>query len=200
MSCAGTNYVVPGADPCAQDSGGVQTITGGNGILVTGTPTVPIVSSKPVICQFTKLSNQLQTAVGPTIVSFNALAGWIDPNSQNYIWYVSGSTTRFQVNTAGVYQFEFALLVNGNGASWNTQRQPQVYMIRGTSSALLQQSIFVPSGNGYAAQVTGTLSVQVGDFLECHLIGNNTSGLTQIQGFDGVFDYNTTFTYTYIRP
>jgi hypothetical protein len=222
MSCAGDNYVVPGADPCA---GGVNSITAGAGISITGTPSAPTVTntgiqsliagegisitsrpanstinSNPAICQFYKLSNQNQTSPGPTIIWFNAEQTWRDINSESYIWYQLGSTTRFQVIRSGVYQLEFALLVNGAGASWNTQRQAQIFVIRGGSSALLQQSVFVPSGNGYGAQVTGTLKFEIGDFIECHLVGNNTSGLTQIQGFDGGFDYNTTFTWTYIRP
>jgi hypothetical protein len=206
MSCPGANYIVPGADPCAGGGGGggVQSVAGGAGISITGDPTtIPIVNSQPIICQFLKTSNQTQLSVGPTSIFWNNVVQWKDANSENYIWFNGISATTFRANTRGVYTLELDIRVLNNGATWTTPREIQIVIQRAADPSVftrLRETLFPPSGNDYNATVFGTIALQDGDLVNCQLFGDNTTGNALIQGLSGVLDFNTTFTWTFIRP
>jgi hypothetical protein len=163
------NYVVPGANPCAP--------------------------SDLFIGSYYKSVNQTGIS-GTTNVTFDLTQSW--NNTGGYITHTNGSAD-FTVVKPGLYQVEFALLVTGNSATWSTQKQASINIVRGINNAILQQSTTVPSGNGYGIQVTGTLYLLSGDVVRCLNVGSLTSGNVLINGLQNVFDYNTTFTWTFLR-
>jgi hypothetical protein len=147
------------------------------------------------IAQYYKSANQSKSTA-TTPVSFDLTQSW--NNTGGYIIHVPGSSN-FTVVQSGLYQVEFALTVFGNSATWNAGKSAAINVNRGGTQALLSTTITPPSGNGYSAQVVGTLYLQAGDILQCNLNGTLLTGSVLIAGVANVFDYNTTFTWTFIR-
>lgn len=147
------------------------------------------------IGQYYKSTNQLGPS-GTTNITFDLTQPW--NNTGSYITHVNG-TADFVVQQQGLYQVEFALLVFGNGATWVSQKQASINIVRGLNNAILQQSTSVPSNNGYGIQVTGTLYLLKGDIVRCLSVGGLTGGNVSIQGLANIFDYNTSFTWTFIK-
>ena len=147
------------------------------------------------IAQYYKSTNQ-NGASGTTNITFDLTQPW--NNIGGYVSHIDGSTD-FTINKSGLYQVEFALLVFGNGATWVSQKQASINIVRGINNAILQQSTTVPSNNGYGIQVTGTLYLVAGDIIRCLNVGGLTSGNVSIQGLANTFDFNTTFTWTFIN-
>jgi hypothetical protein len=85
MSCPGDNYVVPGANPCNQVDG-VQSISAGTNITITGTPTVPIISVTQSALPYTLTG----TTAGATIT--NRAIGSGNPLFQNTFNLISQIT------------------------------------------------------------------------------------------------------------
>jgi hypothetical protein len=146
------------------------------------------------IGQYYKSTNQTAGS-GSVNITFDRSQPW---NNGNYITQVTGSTTQFVVNQEGLYQLEFALNVFGNSATWTAGKSANINIVRGSTQSLLSSTITPPSTNGYAAQVTGTLYLQKGDIIQCNNNGVLTAGSVLIAGLANLFDFNTTFTWTFI--
>jgi hypothetical protein len=147
------------------------------------------------IGQYYKSANQ--TAVSGSVnVTFDRTQTW---NNGSNIIQNPGSTTQFKVIQEGLYQVEFALTVFGNSATWNAGKSASINLARGSTQSLLQTTITPPSGNGYSAQVVGTLYLLKDDILQCNLNGTLLTGTVLIAGVANVFDYNTSFTWSFIR-
>jgi hypothetical protein len=160
---------------------------------MSGNFVVPV--NELYVAQYYKSTNQTGIS-GTTNITFDLTQPW--NNTGGYITHVSGSTD-FVVVQPGLYQVEFALLVTGNSATWTSQKQASINIVRGLNNAILQQSTWVPSGNGYGIQVTGTLYLLRGDIVRCLNVGALASGTVLINGLTNTFDFNTTFTWTFIR-
>lgn len=205
MSCPGDLYVVPGANPCAGGGGGVaslQGITGAVNLASTdGSVQFTVVGqnldiSAPLyIGQYYRTANEVLSS-GSDNITFQAAQNW---NNDNGYITINLPAQTFNVVQPGLYQVEFALTVAGNGATWTAGRSAAIAVLRGTNQSLLQQTITPPSGNGYTAQVVGTLRLIAGDIITCVHNGNNTSGSVSATGLANVFDYNTTFTWTFLK-
>jgi hypothetical protein len=205
MSCVGDNYIVPGADPCNQGGGGVTSIQALTGdVLVTSNDSSIIVNTitgglnleqQLFIGQYYRTANEVLSS-GSDNITFQAAQSW---NNDNGYITINLPAQTFNVVQAGLYQVEFALTVAGNGATWTAGRSAAIAVLRGTNQSLLQQTITPPSGNGYTAQVVGTLRLNAGDIITCVHNGNNTSGSVSATGLANTFDYNTTFTWTFLK-
>ena len=147
------------------------------------------------IGQYYKSVNQT-VGSGSVNVTFDRAQPW---NNGNYISQVPGSATQFVVNQEGLYQLEFALHVFGNNATWTTGKTININLARGSTQSLLQTTVNPLSTAGYSAQVTGTLYLQGGDIIQCNNTGVLTAGSVIIAGLANVFDFNTTFTWTFIN-
>jgi hypothetical protein len=160
---------------------------------MSGNYVVPV--NNLFIGQYYKSTNQT-AASGSVNVIFDSQQPW---NNGNYITQNPGSVTQFIVNQSGLYQLEFALLVFGNSATWSAGKSANINISRGSTQSLLSTTITPPSTNGYAAQVVGTLYLQVGDIIQCNNTGTLATGSVIIAGLANTFDFNTTFTWTFIR-
>jgi hypothetical protein len=88
-----------------------------------------------------------------------------------------------------------------NGANWlgGTIKQAQIAVIRGTNQVVLASTAVI-SQNSYNMQVVGTIELLLNDVIQCgHLAQSLTSGTPQLLALQNEFDYNTTFTWTFIR-
>jgi len=205
MSCPGDLYVVPGAAPCAGGGGGVASLQG-----ITGAINLTSTDSS---VQFTVGGQNLNIAAPLFIgqywrvgaeslgfpsdnITFTDAQTWNNTNG-----YITASlpSQSFTVVQAGIYQVEFALTIAGNNATWNGSRSASIHVTRGTNQSLLQQSVNPLSGNSYYIQVVGTLRLNAGDVITCVHNGNNLTGNVLAVGLQNTFDYNTTFTWTFLK-
>ena len=60
-----------------------------------------------------------------TDITFDLTANW--NNDGEYITHTNG-TTNFTVNKAGLYQLEFNISINANGATWNNSINKTVHL------------------------------------------------------------------------
>jgi len=208
MSCPGDLYVVPGANPCGSGGGGVtslQGITGAVNLTSTdGTVQFSVggnnlnIDAPLFIGQYYRSSGEV-LASGVDTITFTNAQTWT--NNPGYITWTTagGQGGSFTVVQPGVYQVEFALTILGAAATWTGARSANISILRGTNQSLLQQNVNPLSGTGYAIQIVGTLRLNAGDVITCVHNGTNTSGLVTAQGLANIFDYNTTFTWTYLK-
>jgi hypothetical protein len=211
MSCGGDLYVVPGADPCAGGGGGggvtsLQGITGAVNLTSTaGTVQYSVagnnlnIDAPLFIGQYYRTSGEVLVS-GVDTITFQAEQTW--NNNPGYITWntVGGQGNSFTVVQPGVYQVEFALSINANGCTWSAGRSANISVLRGTNQSLLQQNVNPLSGIGYSIQIVGTLRLNVGDVITCSHNGVNITGPGVIAvGLQNTFDYNTTFTWTYLK-
>jgi len=172
MSCAGDNYVVPGADPCTEP------------------PSL-------FIGQYFKLTNQTLTS-GATDVIFNALQPW--NNSDGYIQHTSG-TSDFTVVKTGLYQLEFNVSILGTSStSTDLLKQISINITRAplTEQVTIAQNASIPSGRSYGQSVNATFYLLVGDVVDCR-VSNTFTGVAVLLGLANSFDLNTWFTWRYIN-
>lgn len=147
------------------------------------------------IGQYYKSVNQI-TGSGSIAVTFDREQSW--NNTGGYITHNSGSAD-FVVVQSGLYQVEFALTVAGNGATWTAGKTGSINIVRGVNNALLAQSANPLTNTAYTIQVAGTLYLLAGDIIRCVNNGVTTAGSVSVSGIANTFDFNTTFTWTFIR-
>jgi hypothetical protein len=207
MSCPGDLYVVPGAAPCAGGGGGVTSLQGITGAVNLASADGSVqyavggqnldISAPFYIGQYYRVGGEVLTS-GVDQITFTDAQDWNNDNGYITINLPTPSQN-FTVVQAGIYQVEFALTINGNSATWSGGRSASISVLRGTNQSLLQQNVFAPSGNGYALQVVGTLRLNAGDVITCVHNGTNITGNVIAAGLANVFDYNTTFTWTFLK-
>jgi len=209
MSCAGDLYVVPGADPCSGGGGaGVASLQGLTGALnLTSTDgsvqystggTNLNISAPLFIGQYYRATGEVLGS-GTDQITFELAQTW--NNTNGYItWTVAGGQGgNFTVVQAGIYQVEFALTILGSAATWNGGRSASIAVLRGTNQSLLVQTVNPISGQGYVIQIVGTLRLNAGDVITCVHGGTNLTGQVTAAGLTNTFDYNTTFTWTFLK-
>jgi len=135
---------------------------------------------------------------GNTNISFDSTQAW--NNVGGKITHTNGTTT-FTVASAGIYQLEFksVISVTGTTLSTTTNRNIAVDVTRGGNSSEIQTSASTVAGQAYAQSVSGTLQLLVGDVITLRLACVFTGTAPQALGVQNVFDYNTAFTWTFIK-
>jgi hypothetical protein len=205
MSCPGDLYVVPGANPCAGGGGGVASLQGITGAvnLTSTDSSVQFtvggqnlnISAPLFIGQYYRVGAE-SLGSGVDTITFTNAQTW--NNDNGYITASLPSQT-FTVVQAGIYQVEFAVTIAGNSATWSGSRSASIHVTRGTNQSLLQQTVNPISGQSYFLQIVGTLRLNAGDVITCVHNGTNSSGNVLAVGLQNTFDYNTTFTWTFLK-
>lgn len=181
------------------DGGGIQSITAGSGIDISGTPQNPIIAAAvPIVYQGTYYKSASQNLInGNTNVTFDQTASWNNPNG--YITHVSGSKD-FTVVQTGLYQLEFNYAVNANGATWSGSQTKQALILvkRGTTEGIIQNSAAIQSSISYAQLSNATYYLQTGDEVSCQIFCNFAVATPNIIGLTNSFDLNTWFSWRFI--
>ena len=185
------DFVAIGWDDAAQ-----RVITSPNG---TGLNYVAYLSDIPqvYVAQYYNSVAQNLTS-GNTNLSFDSTQTW--NNVGGKITHTNGTTT-FTVVQAGIYQLEFKSVISLNAAtlSTTTNRNIAVDITRGGNTSEIQTSASTVAGQAYAQSVSGTVELLVGDVITLRLACTFTGGPPQALGVANVFDYNTAFTWTFVK-
>ena len=161
---------------------------------INGLPTVPFVA------QYYKTATQ-NFPTGLTDVTWQSAQPWT--NTGGYITQTNTST--FTVQRPGVYQFEFAVAISANAQTWTTtpSKDIRINVIRppGAAQAFFFNRITPQNPLDWANSVIGTGALTTGDQIVCNLGQTlTTAGSCLIQSLSNVFDTNTAFTWTLIKP
>lgn len=132
---------------------------------------------------------------GTLDITFDTSMNWT-----NTTYISQTSSNEFTVNIDGIYQLEFNVAVNPNGATWtNFSKICQIDITRGSESSLTSQYGYANTGSFYALQTSATYELLQGDIISCEAVSVHT-GTPQIAPISGVnFDLNTFFTWTLIK-
>jgi len=136
-----------------------------------------------------------------TDITFDALGTW--NNVGGYITHVSG-TKDFTVVQAGLYQLEFNVSIDANGATWNNSVNKSV-AIDITRIGIPEQAVIINTGmkqNGlsYQQQVASSYYLQVGDIINCRTVLAYATATPFVVPLQNTFDLNTFFSWRFISP
>lgn len=186
------------------DGGGIQSITAGSGIDISGTPQNPIVATlTPIVYQGTYYKLALQNlSSDATDITFDETASWNITNG--YITHTNGSKD-FTVAQAGLYQLEWNATIIANGATWNTITSKQISIdITRTFDppkaevVVIPQNAFIPSNTNYGQSLCCTFRLEVDDVINCRVVNTFTGGPAYVNPVQNIFDLNTWFSWRFI--
>lgn len=148
--------------------------------------------------QYYKSVNQNLTN-GSTDITFDLTQTW--NNTGSYITHTSG-TANFVVVQSGLYQLEFNLTVNANGATWNvgTNKVISIDITRGVTpeTVAFGQANNTATLTNYIQSTCATYYLMTGDIINCRCQSNYATATPNAAGAVG-FDLNTWFTWKYIQ-
>jgi len=134
-----------------------------------------------------------------TDITFDVVATW--SNANGYITHTNG-TTDFTVAVAGLYQLEFNISINANGATWNTalNKAVSIDITRPTiaEQAVIQNNALVANNTSYQQAVASSFYLNVGDVINLRSTLAFASATPFAVGIQNTFDLNTFFTWRYI--
>ncbi len=175
---------------------GATGATGSDGPLGATGATGPAGITAPLYqATYYKSANQNLTN-GSTDITFDQDASW--NNDNGLITHTSGSTN-FVVVQAGLYQLEFNLSVNANGATWNTANS-KVVSIDITRSpnaeqVVIGQTALTATTQNYTQSVVSTFGLEAGDIINLRVQGNYATATPFAQGVQNTIDLNTWFSW-----
>jgi len=150
------------------------------------------------IAQYYKSANQ-NLVSGSTDITFDLTQPW--NNTGGFISHTNG-TTVFTVNQSGLYQLEFNLTVNANGATWNvgTNKVISIDITRIGSAEVVAfgQANNTATTTSYIQSTSATFYLNIGDIINCRCQNNFATATPNAAGAIG-FDLNTWFTWKYIQ-
>jgi hypothetical protein len=165
---------------------GVLALDGAAGVLTTKTG------------QYYRTSLQSLTS-GSTDIIFQAAQSWTDLTSISW----TGPSAAFTVAVKGLYQLEFAVSVDANGATWTigTNKGASIDITRPPSAEviILPTNALMASGVNYGQVATATYALEIGDVINCR-VANTFSTATPFAIPQSGFDLSTFFTWTLIKP
>ena len=166
----------------------------------TGTINMAISFPSVPVYQATYYKSVQQNLVNAnTDITFDVVATWSNPNG--YITHTSG-TTNFTVVVAGLYQLEFNLSINANGATWNNavNKAVSIDITRTTlgEQAVIQNNALTAVNTSYQQAVSSSYYLNVGDIINLRSTLAFASATPFAVGILNTFDLNTFFTWQYI--
>ncbi len=177
---------VPTAQDITIDNTGVLSLDGATGALTTK--------------QGFYYLNAPQNLTSPnTTVVFTDATSWTDNTAITW----TGPSASFTVAQKGIYQLEFNVTVNANGAAYTTTSNKSAIIditrAPAASQAIFLQSALMATAANYAQCVSATIELEVGDVIGCRVANTFTGGPPNIVQFAAPIDYATVFTWTLIR-
>ena len=173
-------------------TGAASTVTGPTGSTGPTGPTGAAPAFKGG--QYYKSAVQTLTS-GSTDVTFDSSAPWTDVSA-----ITQTSPTDFTVQTSGIYQLEFFATILANGATWTTtsNKGVSIDITRGAipEQVVIPSNALIASAVNYAQQTLGTVSLQVGDVINCRVANTFAGGPAQVQCVQNTYDINTFFNWT----
>ena len=134
-----------------------------------------------------------------TDITFDQDAAW--NNAGGYITHVAGSKD-FVVVKAGIYQLEFNLSVNANGATWNvnTNKIVSIDITRSPNAeqVVIGQTSLVATTQSYTQNVVSTFNLEAGDIINLRHFGNFATATPFVLGLQNTIDLNTWFTWRFV--
>jgi len=159
---------------------------------------IQLQSATQSVYQATYYKSVQQNLVSPnTDITFDVVAAW--NNANGYITHSSG-TANFTVAVAGLYQLEFNISVNANGATWNntSNKAVSIDVTRSTEQAVIQNNALTAINTSYQQAVASSFYLNVGDIINLRSTLPLSSGTPFAVGILNTFDLNTFFTWRYI--
>ena len=178
--------------------------TGATGATGPAGPT----GSAPQVYQATYYKSSAQNLTsGNTDITFGLTGSWNNPGT----YIAQTAPTDFTVGITGLYQMEFNVFVNANGASWNslTNKNAAITVTRGASeqAVIANTALQAHAGGGgggagvgvnYAQCVSGTYYLHASDVINLRIANTFTGGPPSAEGLLNTFDLNTFFTWRFI--
>ena len=132
-----------------------------------------------------------------TDITFDLTGAW--NNDGGYITHTSG-TTDFTVVVAGLYQLEFNISINANGATWNNgvNKAVSIDITRTTEQAVIQNNALTAVSQSYQQAVASSFYLNVGDIINLRSTLAFATATPFAVGILNTFDLNTFFTWQYI--
>jgi len=134
-----------------------------------------------------------------TDITFDSTGAWNNPNG--YITHVNG-TKDFTVVQAGLYQLEFNISVNANGATWNTgvNKVVSIDITRPNlgEHAVIQNSSSVANSLSYQQSVVTSYYLMAGDVINLRSTLAFATATPFVIGVLNTFDLNTFFNWRFI--
>ena len=132
-----------------------------------------------------------------TDITFDLTGAW--NNDGGYITHTNG-TTAFTVAVAGLYQLEFNISINANGATWNNgvNKAVSIDITRTTEQAVIQNNSIVAVNQSYQQAVASSYYLDVGDVINLRSTLAFATATPFAVGVLNTFDLNTFFTWQYI--
>jgi len=152
----------------------------------------------PPVYQATYYKSVQQNLVSPdTDITFDLTGSWNNPNG--YITHVDG-TKDFTVVQTGLYQLEFNISVNANGATWNAgvNKVVSIDITRTTEQAVIQNSSSVANSLSYQQSVVTSYYLVAGDVINLRSTLAYATATPFAVGFLNTFDLNTFFNWRFI--
>jgi hypothetical protein len=175
----------------------LNSVLGPDGIDIANNPpgTIQISKSRTPSGQFYKTVIQ-NVASGESLVTFNL------PRTWNTAGYIQDTTTSlFTCAFKGVYHIVYNLSVINSNAVWSNQvKTATILQTRsGAGSGRTFARTSAVNGSSYEIQVSAVLELFVGDTLQFLTDGLLSSGFVTVAFLSGI-DFNTTFSWTLIKP
>ena len=132
-----------------------------------------------------------------TDITFDLTGAW--NNDGGYITHTNG-TTAFTVAVAGLYQLEFNISINANGATWNNgvNKTVSIDITRTTEQAVIQNNALVAISQSYQQAVASSYYLNAGDVINLRSTLAFATATPFAVGVLNTFDLNTFFTWRYI--
>lgn len=136
-----------------------------------------------------------------TDITFDSTGSW--NNDGGYITHTNG-TSNFTVVVAGLYQLEFNISINANGATWNQSVNKatsiDITRVGNPEQAVIQNNALTAIGQSYQQAVASSFYLNVGDIINLRSTLAFATATPFAVGILNTFDLNTFFTWTYISP